>query len=41
VTNAESRLGVPASFGCVRMNNLDVIDLYDRVPAGTTVEIQP
>ncbi len=40
-TNAESYLGTPASFGCVRMNNLDVIDLYDRVPAGTTVEIQP
>lgn len=40
-TNSESRLGTPASFGCVRMNNLDVIDLYDRVPAGTTVEIQP
>lgn len=40
-TNAESRLGTPASFGCVRMNNLDVIDLYDRVPAGTAVEIQP
>jgi L,D-transpeptidase YbiS len=40
-TNAESRLGTPASFGCVRMSNLDVIDLYDRVPAGTAVEIQP
>jgi len=40
-TNAESRLGTPASFGCVRMNNLDVIDLYDRVAAGTPVEIQP
>jgi len=40
-TNAESQLGTPASFGCVRMNNLDVIDLYDRVPVGTTVEIQP
>ena len=40
-TNAESRLGTPASLGCVRMNNLDVIDLYDRVPAGTAVEIQP
>jgi len=25
----------------VRMNNLDVIDLYDRVAAGTGVEIQP
>src|ERR1700759_3111603 len=40
-TNAESQLGTPASFGCVRMNNLDVIDLYDRVASGTTVEIQP
>jgi len=40
-TNAESQLGTPASFGCVRMNNSDVIDLYDRVAAGTTVEIQP
>ena len=26
-TNAESQLGTPASHGCVRMNNLDVIDL--------------
>jgi lipoprotein-anchoring transpeptidase ErfK/SrfK len=40
-TNSESLLGTPASMGCVRMNNLDVIDLYDRVPAGTLVEIQP
>jgi len=38
-TNAESQLGTPASDGCVRMNNLDVIDLYDRVAAGTPVEI--
>jgi lipoprotein-anchoring transpeptidase ErfK/SrfK len=40
-TNAESKLGTPASLGCVRMNNLDVIDLYDRVVTGTGVEIQP
>ncbi len=38
-TNAESCLGTPASYGCVRMNNLDVIDLYDRVPVGAQVEI--
>ena len=38
-TNAESRLGTPASFGCVRMGNEDIIDLYDRVPAGAAVEI--
>lgn len=40
-TNAESQLGTPASHGCVRMSNLDVIDLYDRVASGTEVEIQP
>lgn len=39
-TNAESQLGTPASYGCVRMNNLDVIDLYDRVAVDTPVEIQ-
>ena len=38
-TNAESRLGTPASHGCVRMNNDDIIDLFARVPAGTEVEI--
>ena len=39
-TNAESQIGTPASFGCVRLSNLDIIDLYDRVPVGTPVEIQ-
>jgi lipoprotein-anchoring transpeptidase ErfK/SrfK len=39
-TNAESQLGTPASYGCVRMSNLDMIDLYGQVAAGTTVEIQ-
>ena len=38
-TNAESRLGTPASFGCVRMGNDDIIDLYDRVTVGAAVEI--
>ena len=40
-TKAESRLGSPASFGCVRMANEDIIGLYSRVPVGTEVEIQP
>jgi L,D-transpeptidase YbiS len=40
-TNAESQLGTPASHGCVRMNNVEIIDLYDRVPLGSKVEIQP
>jgi lipoprotein-anchoring transpeptidase ErfK/SrfK len=38
-TNQESLIGTPASHGCVRLNNLDMIDLYDRVNPGTPVEI--
>ncbi len=38
-TNAESRLGTPASYGCVRMGNGDIIDLYGRIPVGAAVEI--
>jgi lipoprotein-anchoring transpeptidase ErfK/SrfK len=32
-------MGVPGSIGCIRMRNRDVLDLFDRVPAGTSVEI--
>jgi L,D-transpeptidase YbiS len=32
-------LGVPASIGCIRMANADVIELFDLVPAGTVVDI--
>lgn len=32
-------MGVPGSIGCVRMRNLDIIDLFDRIPVGTTVNI--
>lgn len=39
-TNAESQLGTPASHGCVRMSNDDVIDLYSRVEIGTPVLIE-
>jgi lipoprotein-anchoring transpeptidase ErfK/SrfK len=39
-TNAEGELGLPASHGCIRMSNLDVIDLYDRTPVGTPVRIE-
>ena len=38
-TNAETRLGTPASHGCIRMGNADIILLYDLVPEGTAVEI--
>jgi lipoprotein-anchoring transpeptidase ErfK/SrfK len=32
-------MGQPASIGCVRMRNAEIIELFDLVPAGTTVEI--
>jgi L,D-transpeptidase YbiS len=32
-------LGIPDSHGCIRMRNADLIELFDRVPAGTAVEI--
>lgn len=32
-------MGIPASHGCIRMRNADVIELFDRVSAGTPVEI--
>ena len=38
-TNAESQLGTPASYGCVRMNNDDICDLYALVEVGATVQI--
>ena len=33
-------MGVPASHGCIRMRNEDVMELFDDVPAGTPVEIR-
>ena len=38
-TPDEVAIGKPGSHGCIRMRNADVIDLFDRVPAGTPVEI--
>ena len=35
----EVAMGAPGSHGCLRMRNADVIDLFDRVPPGTPVEI--
>ncbi|MCL4472100.1 MAG: L,D-transpeptidase [Gammaproteobacteria bacterium] len=33
-------MGVPGSKGCIRMRNEDILDLFDRVAAGTPVEIE-
>ena len=32
-------MGRPGSIGCIRMRNADIIDLFDRVPPGTPVDI--
>ena len=38
-THEEGLLGLPASKGCVRMSNKDVIELFDSVEVGTFVII--
>lgn len=34
-------MGQPLSHGCIRMRNQDVIELFDLIPVGTEVMIQP
>lgn len=34
-------MGVPFSHGCIRMRNDDVCWLFDAVPAGTVVNLEP
>ena len=38
-TPDESAIGTPASHGCIRMRNVDVMDLFERVEPGFQVEI--
>lgn len=38
-TPEEVNIGRPASYGCVRMKSKDVIDLFNKVPVGMTVNI--
>ncbi len=39
-TNEPWSIGEQMSSGCVRMLNEDVVDLYNRVPVGTTVMVK-
>jgi len=39
-TNHEEAIGTPASHGCIRMRNVDVIELFDRVDEGARVIIE-
>ncbi len=38
-TPEQSRLGTPASYGCIRMGCKDVVDLYNRVGTGADVYV--
>jgi lipoprotein-anchoring transpeptidase ErfK/SrfK len=38
-TNQEELIGTPASHGCIRLRNHDMIDLFNSVSEGTPVEI--
>jgi hypothetical protein len=38
-TAPDAPLGIPLSHGCIRMNNDDLLDLFDRVEPGTSVDI--
>jgi lipoprotein-anchoring transpeptidase ErfK/SrfK len=39
-TNRPSSVGTFASYGCIRMYNQDIADLFGRVNVGTTVIVQ-
>lgn len=38
-TNRPKSVGTFASYGCIRMYNEDIVDLYDRVKVGTRVVV--
>lgn len=40
-TNQPGSIGRYASYGCVRMHNHDIVDLYDRVYVGATLTMVP
>ncbi|QFU15095.1 L,D-transpeptidase [Microvirga thermotolerans] len=39
-TNRPSSIGTYASYGCIRMLDEDIVDLYDRVSVGTRVIVE-
>jgi lipoprotein-anchoring transpeptidase ErfK/SrfK len=39
-TNQPGSIGHFVSYGCIRMYNEDIMDLYDRVSVGTRVVVQ-
>jgi lipoprotein-anchoring transpeptidase ErfK/SrfK len=39
-TNEPEKIGANVSSGCIRMRNIDVVDLYNRTPLGATVIVR-
>lgn len=39
-TNEPEMIGQPVSLGCIRMHNIDAIDLYNRVKIGSKVVVR-
>jgi len=40
-TNVPSSIGGFVSYGCIRMYNADIVDLFERVNVGTSVVVVP
>lgn len=40
-TNKPNSIGRFVSYGCIRMHNEDILDLYDRIRVGTPVVVRP
>jgi len=40
-TPEEHKIGIPASKGCIRMKNQDIVSLYNNVEEGTLLHIIP
>ncbi len=40
-TNREDQIGQPASHGCIRLTNADIIELFDMTTVGDDVAILP
>jgi lipoprotein-anchoring transpeptidase ErfK/SrfK len=38
-TNSPDSIGGFVSYGCIRMFNADIVDLFDRVSVGTPVVV--
>jgi lipoprotein-anchoring transpeptidase ErfK/SrfK len=39
-TNEPEKIGLNVSSGCIRMRNIDVVDLYNRTPVGAKVIVR-